>query len=212
MNEQLSGYISSRIFFDGENKMKKQVLGIFSFLVMSHGVMAATETYQIDNKHSFANFTIRHVVAKTAGTFTDVTGMIKIDAKQLEKSSVQAKIAVASINTGLAKRDEHVQKSDYLDAMNFGEITFVSKSVKAISATEGNMTGDFTLHGVTKEITFPFKVLGFGADPWGSQRAGFEATTIIKASDYGFGWMKETNAPVGDEIEVNLLIEAIKAK
>lgn len=192
--------------------MKKQILGALSFLLISNSTFAATETYQIDNKHSFANFTIRHVVAKTAGNFTDVTGVIQIDSEHLEKSSVQAKIAVASINTGLAKRDEHVQKSDYLDAMHFGGMTFVSKSVKATSATEGMMTGDFTMHGVTKTIILPFKVLGFGADPWGGQRAGFEATTTIKASDYGFAWMKEVNAPVGDDIEVTLLIEAIKAK
>ncbi len=192
--------------------MKKQLIGLLSFLLVSHTALAATETYQIDNKHSFANFTIRHVVAKTAGSFTDVTGVIKIDSEYLEKSSVNAKIAVASVNTGLAKRDEHIQKPDYLDTVNFGEITFISKSVKATSATEGLMTGDFTLHGVTKSITIPFKVLGFGADPWGGQRAGFEATTTIKASDYGFGWMKESNAPVGDDIEVTLFIEAIKAK
>ena len=192
--------------------MKKQLVGLLSFLLMCHGVMAAPDTYQIDNKHSFVNFTIRHVVAKTAGSFTDVTGVIKIDKDHLEKSSVEAKIAVASVNTGLAKRDEHIQKSEYLDAVNFGEITFISKSIKATSATEGLMTGDFTLHGVTKSITMPFKVLGFGADPWGAQRAGFEAATIIKASDYGFGWMKESNAPIGDDIEVTLFIEAIKAK
>lgn len=192
--------------------MKKQILGALSFLLIMNQAWAATETYQIDNKHSFANFTIRHVVAKTAGTFTDVTGVINLDTEHLEKSSVQAKIAVNSINTGLAKRDEHVQKPDYLDAMDFGEMTFVSKSVKVTSATEGIMTGDFTLHGVTKEITMPIKLLGIGADPWGGQRAGFEATTTIKASDYGFGWMKAANASVGDEIEVTLLIEAIKAK
>lgn len=192
--------------------MGKQIVGALSFLLISSAALAATETYQIDNKHSFVNFTIRHVVAKAAGNFTDVTGVIKIDAEHLEKSSVQAKIAVASINTGLAKRDEHVKKSDYLDAVHFGEITFVSQSVKATSATTGTMIGDFTLHGVTKTITLPFKVLGFGADPWGGQRAGFEATTTIKASDYGYGWMKEANAPVGDDIEVVLFIEAIKAK
>ena len=192
--------------------MKKKKVGALSGLLISSAVMAATETYQIDNKHSFANFNIRHIVAKTTGSFTDVTGVIKIDAEHLEKSSVQAKIGVASVNTGLAKRDEHIQKSDYLDALNFGEITFVSKSVKALSATEGAMTGDFMMHGVTKTISMPFKVLGFGADPWGGQRAGFEATTKIKASDYGFGWMKEANAPVGDDIEVTLFIEAIKAK
>jgi polyisoprenoid-binding protein YceI len=192
--------------------MKKQLLGLFSFLLMSHGAMAATEIYQIDHQHSFAHFTIRHVVAKTVGNFTDVTGVIKIDRDHLEKSSVEAKIAIASVNTGLAKRDAHLLKPEYLDAVNFGEMIFISKSVKAISATEGLMTADFTLHGVTKSITLPFKVLGFGADPWGGQRAGFEATTTIKASDYGFGWMKKANAPIGDEIEVSLFIEAIKAK
>ncbi len=192
--------------------MKKNMVGALGFLLISSAVMAATETYQIDNKHSFANFTIRHVVAKTTGNFTDVTGVVKIDAEHLEKSSVQAKIGVASVNTGLAKRDEHIQKAEYLDAVNFGEITFVSKSIKTLSATEGTMTGDFTMHGITKTITLPFKVLGFGADPWSGQRAGFEARTTLKASDYGFDWMKEANAPVGDDIEVTLFIEAIKAK
>lgn len=192
--------------------MKKQVLSLLSLILISSATLAATETYNIDAKHSFANFSIRHVVAKTSGSFNDVTGVIKIDPEHLEKSSVNAKITVTSVNTGLAKRDEHIQKPEYLDTLNFGEITFVSKSVKSVSATEGMMTGDFTLHGVTKEITIPFKVLGFGADPWGGQRSGFEASTVIKASDYGFAWMKKANAPVGDDIEVNLLIEGIKAK
>lgn len=192
--------------------MKQKIVGALTALLLSGTVFAATESYDIDNKHSFANFSIRHVVAKTSGTFTDIQGVIKIDPKNLENASVNAKISVASVNTGLLKRDEHIQKPDYLDAVNFGEITFVSKSVKATSATEGIMTGDFTLHGVTKEIALPFKVLGFGTDPWGGQRSGFEATTIIKASDYGFGWMKKPNAPVGDDIAVTLLIEAVKSK
>jgi len=192
--------------------MKSQVLSILSVLLLSCNALAATDMYHIDNKHSFANFSIRHVVSKTSGTFSDVTGIIKIDTEHLENSSVSAKIAVASVNTSLAKRDAHIQKPEYLDALNFGEITFVSKSVKAISTTEGMMTGDFTMHGVTKEILIPFKVLGFGADPWGGQRSGFEASTVIKASDYGFTWMKKSNAPVGDDVEVTLLIEGIKAK
>ncbi len=192
--------------------MKKQLFGLLSTLAFSTTIFAATETYTIDNKHSFANFSVRHVVSKTSGTFSDVTGVIKIDPKNLSTASVKAMISVASINTNLAKRDEHIKKPDYLDALNFGEITFVSKSVKAISATQGEMTGDFTLHGVTKEITIPFKVLGFGLDPWGGERSGFEASTVIKASDYGFTWMKKDNAPVGDTIEVTLLIEGVKAK
>lgn len=192
--------------------MKKQLVTLFSTMILSTTAFAATETYSIDNKHSFANFTIRHVVSKTSGTLTDITGVIKVDAEQLEKSSVIAKINVASISTGLDKRDEHIKKADYLDVLNFGDITFVSKSVKATSATEGEMTGDFTMHGVTKEIKLPFKVLGFGTDPWGGQRSGFEAKTVIKASDYGFTWMKKENAPVGDDIEITLLIEGVKTK
>jgi polyisoprenoid-binding protein YceI len=192
--------------------MKKQLVTLLSTLLVSTSVFAAVETYAIDNKHSFANFTIRHVVSKTSGTLTDITGVIKVDAQQLENASVNAKINVASINTGLEKRDEHIKKTDYLDVLNFGEITFVSKSIKATSATEGEMTGDFTMHGVTKEIKLPFKVLGFGTDPWGGQRSGFEAKTVIKASDYGFTWMKKENAPVGDDIEITLLIEGVKTK
>lgn len=100
--------------------MKKKIVGALSGLLISSAVTAATETYQIDNKHSFANFNIRQIVAKTTGSFTDVTGVIKIDAEHLEKSSLQAKIGVTSVNIGLAKRDAHIQKSDYLDALNFG--------------------------------------------------------------------------------------------
>jgi polyisoprenoid-binding protein YceI len=191
--------------------MKKTLLAL-GLIVFSAVSMAQTEKYDIDNKHSFANFSIRHVVSKTSGSFSDVTGLINIDRENLANSSVNATIKVASVNTSLAKRDEHIQKPEYLDALNFGEITFVSKSVKATSKTEGMMTGDFTMHGVTKEITIPFKVLGFGIDPWGGQRSGFEASTMIKASDYGFTWMKKANAPVGDDIAVTLLIEGVKAK
>lgn len=187
-------------------------LGLATGIGLTANAYAAAETYNIDAAHSFANFSIRHVVAKTSGSFSDIQGVIKIDREQLANSSVNAKISVASISTRNAKRDEHIQKPDYLDAAQFGQIAFVSTKVEASSATEGIMTGQFTLHGVTKEIAIPFKVLGFGADPWGGQRSGFEARTTIKASDYGFAWMKKPNSPVGDEIEVELLIEGVKAK
>lgn len=190
----------------------KKILGVLGLAIFASSASAELEKYTIDNKHSFANFNIRHVVSKTSGSFSDVTGLISIDRDNLANSSVNAKIKVASINTSLAKRDEHILKPEYLDAVDFGEILFVSKKVEAKSATEGLMTGDFTMHGITKEITIPFKVLGFGLDPWGGERSGFEANTVIKASDYGFTWMKKPNAPVGDDIAVTLFIEGIKAK
>lgn len=188
------------------------LMSLSSGLALAANAYATAETYNIDASHSFANFTIRHVVSKTSGSFSDVKGVIKVDRENLANSSVNAKISVASISTRNAKRDEHIQKPEYLDAAQFGEITFVSTKVEAKSATEGVMTGQFTLHGVTKEIAIPFKLLGFGADPWGGQRSGFEGNVTIKASDYGFTWMQKPNSPVGDDIEVTLLIEGVKAK
>lgn len=186
------------------------VVTLLASLMLSNLAVASPETYKIDNAHSFANWTIRHVAAKASGTFSDVTGTLIIDQENLANSSVQAKINVLSVNSSHAKRDEHIKKAEYLDAAKFSEMTFVSTKVLAKNATEGLLTGNFTLHGVTKEITFPFKVLGFGSDPWGGFRTGIEAHTSIKASDYGFTWAAKVGAPVGDEIEVTLLIEGVK--
>lgn len=191
--------------------MNKLLLAL-GFMSITQLAMAATENYDIDSKHSFANFNIRHVVAKTSGSLNDITGVIQIDRENLANSSVNAKINLLSINTGLAKRDEHIKKDEYLDAEKFSDITFVSKKIVAKNATEGTMTGLFTLHGVTKELTIPFKVLGFGADPWGGQRSGFEAHTVLKASDFGLPWGAKADGPVGNEIEVTLLIEGVKQK
>lgn len=175
-----------------------------------NAAVAAPVTYKVDAAHSFANWSVRHVVAKASGTFNEITGNISIDADNLANSSVDAKINVLSVNSGLAKRDAHIKEKDYLNAGQFAEMRFVSTKIEAKSATEGMMTGKFTMNGVTKEIVLPFKVLGFGNDPWGGERSGFEAKTSLKASDYGFGWGVKPNAPVGDDIEVTLLIEAVK--
>jgi len=86
-------------------------------------------------------------------------------------------------------------------------MTFVSTKVVAKSETEGEITGNFTLHGVTKEMTFSFKVLGFGTDPWGGYRVGLEAHTAIKASDFGYKWGLKPNGSVGDDVEITLLLE-----
>lgn len=175
-------------------------------------VQAAAEIYDIDSAHSFANFSIRHVVSKTSGTFSDVTGRIEIDRADLSKSSVEARIDVLSVSTSHAKRDGHIKKTEYLDAGKYGAMTFVSTRVESVGENAGVLHGKFTLHGVTRDIALPFKLLGFGPDPWGGNRMGVEAHTTLKASDYGFAWMKKPNAPVGDDIDVTLLIEAVKEK
>lgn len=178
-------------------------------LACSHA-FAAPEAYRIDDSHSFANWSVRHVASKTSGTFSDITGKIIIDSENLANSSVEAKINMLSVNSSHAKRDKHIKEADYLDTEKFSTATFVSKKIEAASNTEGVMTGVLTMHGVAKEMTFPFKVLGFGSDPWGGYRTGFEAKTSLKASDFGFGWGIKPNASVGDDIEITLLIEGVK--
>ena len=178
-------------------------------LACSHTI-AEQEAYKIDENHSFANWSIRHVASKTSGTFSDITGKIFIDRDNLANSSVEAKINMLSVNSSHAKRDKHIKEKDYLDTEKFTEMTFVSKKIEAITNTEGVMTGVLTMHGVAKEMTFPFKVLGFGTDPWGGYRTGFEAKTSLKASDFGFTWGLKSNPSVGDEIEITLLIEGVK--
>jgi polyisoprenoid-binding protein YceI len=197
-------------------KINVKLIGLGAALVLacSHA-LAEQETYKIDENHSFANWSLRHVASKTSGTFSDITGKILIDRENLANSSVDAKINMLSVNSSYAKRDAHILKPEYLDVEKFAEMTFVSKKISATSNTEGVMTGVLTMHGVAKEMTFPFKVLGFGSDPWGGYRTGFEAKTSLKASDFGFTWAlkkssSEKDAPVGDDIEITLLIEGVK--
>lgn len=190
--------------------MKRIFLAI-SMLAASQA-WAATETYNIDASHSFANFSIRHVVAKTSGTFNDVTGVITLDPANLNSATVKATINVASVNTGFAKRDEHIKADKYLDVAKYTQIQFESTKVTASNQNQAILQGKLTIHGVTKLVDIPVRVLGYGADPWGGQRAGFEGHVTLKASDYGYGWATGANAPVGDEIEVTLLIEGVKAK
>jgi polyisoprenoid-binding protein YceI len=190
--------------------MKRIFLAI-SMLAASQA-WAAAETYNIDASHSFANFSIRHVVAKTSGTFNDVTGVITLDPANLNSATVKATINVASVNTGFAKRDEHIKADKYLDVAKYTQIQFESTKVTASNQNQAILQGKLTIHGVTKLVDIPVRVLGYGADPWGGQRAGFEGHVTLKASDYGYGWATGANAPVGDEIEVTLLIEGVKAK
>lgn len=191
--------------------MSKILKGLATaFLLASSLALAEPDAYRIDDSHSFVNWSIRHVASKTSGTFSDVKGKVMIDREHLEKSSVEAKISLLSVNSSHVKRDEHIKKPEYLDVEKFAEATFVSTKVVAKNNNEGVITGNFTLHGITKEISFPFQVLGFGTDPWGGSRMGLEGHVALKASDYGFVWGTKPDAPVGDDIEITLFIEGVK--
>jgi len=178
-------------------------------------VPIAAETYTIDSQHSFANWQVRHLVSKVAGTFHQLSGTIAFNPNQLEASKVFVTIDVLSLNSDHQERDAHLLSADFLDALQFREIRFMSQSVKKTSEDSGVLKGELTLHGVTKTIEFPFRILGIGKNPATNQTTvGFEAYTSLKRSDYNIiiGLNESKTAPIGDEIAINLLIEAVKQK
>jgi polyisoprenoid-binding protein YceI len=173
---------------------------------------AEVETYMIDKVHSMANFKVRNLFSKVSGTFSDVSGTIWFDRDNLEVAKVEATINVHSVDTNHKKRDDHLLSKDFFDVEKFAIMRFVSTSVEVTGENEGVMSGDLTMHGVTRSVKLPFKILGFGPDPWGGYRSGFEATTVLKRSDYGidYGLGEKGGGALGDEVEVNILIEGIK--
>lgn len=191
-------------------------LTAFLLLLAPLSAPAQVETYSIDNEHSFANWAIRHTVSKTSGTFSDVTGTVRVDRSDLANSSVDATIKVLSLNSSHRARDVHVLSAEFLDFLKYPEMRFTSTAVRATGPGAGVIHGKLTLHGVTREVQFPFKVLGFGPDTTpggaGKARIGFEGHTALKRSDYGINWGLGLpgGGPLGDEIEITLLIEGVR--
>jgi polyisoprenoid-binding protein YceI len=173
---------------------------------------AESETYMIDKVHSMANFKIRHLFSKVSGTFSDVTGKLWVDRDNLEASKVEATINVYSIDTNHQKRDTDLRSKNFFEVEKYTIMQFKSTAVKATGKDSGVMHGNLTIHGVTRSVKVPFKVLGFGPDPWGGYRGGFEGSTMLKRSDYGMTYAlgERGGGMIGDEVEITLLIEAIK--
>jgi len=191
--------------------MKRILLStvIATLFTLAGPARAQVETFSIDPEHSFANWEVRHVAALTSGTFHDVKGKILLDTANLAKSSVEATVSVYSINSSHRRRDIHLLTEEYLNARDYPEMKFVSTSMQPLTAERGTLTGQLTLHGVTRPVTLNYQILGLGNDPWGGIRAGFKATTRILRGDFGI--LKHVPAgPVGNEVEITLLIEGIK--
>jgi polyisoprenoid-binding protein YceI len=169
---------------------------------------ALAETYIIDSEHSSVAFSIRHLVSRTSGRFNDFAGTIKYDPAHPEKTSAEATIQVSSIDTDNEKRDGHLRSADFFNAEKFPTITFKSTKAKAKDGAI-HLTGDFTMHGVTKSITLPVEILGTGANPFNKKpQAGFAAELTIKRSDYGVNTWSDVASVLGDEVKISLTVEA----
>ena len=170
------------------------------------------ETWAVDKNHSSATFKVRHFMANVTGQFRDFDGTILIDRANPPASSVEFTIQSASIDTGNTKRDEHLRSADFFDTAKFPTIAFKSTSVKPKSATEFDVTGDLTMHGVTRRVTLPVTHLGFMKGSRG-EKGGFEIETTINRKDYGVEWnrtLDEGGVMLGDDVKVVINLEVDK--
>ena len=191
--------------------LRRQGFGFVAAAVLLAAPIAA-ETYTVDPVHSSVGFSIRHLVSRSTGEFTDFSGTIQYDPAKPEASSFEGVIQVASLDTGNDKRDGHLKSADFFDAEKHPQITFKSTAVKAGSSGL-MMTGQFTMHGRTKQIEFTVEVLGVGTNPMTKKPvAGFGADLTVKRSDYGVNNWVDAAGVLGDDVKVTLLIEANAAE
>ena len=166
-------------------------------------------TWAVDPAHSDVAFVARHLmVTKVRGRFTDVSGTVTV-ADDFAASTVSAAAAVASVDTGNADRDAHLRSADFFDAETYPEITFVSTAV-----TPDSLTGDLTIKGVTKPVTFDLDFGGVATDPWGNTKAAFEARTDVSRKDWGLTWnaaLEGGGVLVSDKVTISLDIQLVKA-
>lgn len=173
---------------------------------------SSTRTYKIDKAHSEAVFQVRHLLTKVQGRFTDFEGSIQFNEAAPEQSTVDFTIKSTSIDTAEPDRDKHLRSADFFDVETFPTITFRSKRIVKKGADKYDVVGDFTVHGVTKEITLPVTHLGKAKDPWGGDRLGFEAEFMMNRKDYGLSWnaaLETGGFLVGDEVKAVLQIQAV---
>lgn len=184
-----------------------------SVLTLATASLFAADTYTIDKAHSSATFKVRHLISKVPGRFTDVGGTINLDKAKPENSTVEFTIQVASVNTNIEARDNHLKSPDFFDAQKYPTITFKSTKIVPAGGNKYNVTGNFTMKGVTKVLTIPVEYNGTAKDPWGNERAGFELATTLNRKDFNILWNKsldEGGYLLGDDVEVAIAIEAVK--
>ena len=172
-----------------------------------------TESWGIDKAHSMATFKVRHIVSQVSGSFSDFDAAINIDRAKPQNSSVEFTIQATSINTGNENRDNHLRSADFFDVAKFPTIAFKSTSIKQKSKNDFEVTGNLTMHGVTKTVTLPVTFLGFGKDPRGNEKGGFEIETTLSRKDYGIVWnraLDEGGVLLGDDVKVTIDLEVGK--
>jgi len=195
--------------------MRKALIGIAAAMVALGVAEARATTWEIDPAHSSAQFAVKHLVISTVrGHLGKVTGTLNLDEQDVTRSTVEATIDAAGIDTREAKRDEHLRSPDFLDTAQYPTITFKSKKITRLAADRYTISGDLTLRGVTKPVTLnvegsptPMK------DPFGNTKIGGVVKARLNRKDFGIDWSKTMDSGglvVGDEVDVTIDVELVQ--
>ena len=196
--------------------MRRLVLSVVAVVGVALHTLAGAATWEIDPAHTSVGFGVRHLMVSTVrGEFTKESGTVRADDKDYTKAKIEATIDAASINTRVEKRDAHLKSPDFLDVAKYPTITFVSKKIEKAGEGRWKVTGDLTLHGVTRPVTLdvegptpPIK------DPMtGALRAGAHATTRINRKDFGITWNKNLDGGgvvVGEDVDITIDVEGVQ--
>lgn len=195
--------------------MRKLVKSLLAVIAVALPGSAFAADYVIDPSHTSVGFTVRHLmVTKVRGSFEKVSGTVKYDPNEPEKIVIDATIDAASINTGEAKRDEHLRSPDFFDVAKHPTLTFKSKKAKVQGKGKLEVIGDLTIRGVTKEVTLQVEGLDQEIkDPWGNVRRGATATTRINRKDFGLAWnqvLETGGVMVGEDVDIQIDVELIR--
>lgn len=191
--------------------LRRTLLAAAACLVLAPALAAAqVQTFTIDPAHSEVAFKIRHLMTKVAGRFDQFEGELQLDPKAPHNLVIAGKIVATSINTNQAKRDNHLRSADFFDVEKCPEITF--KSTKVEKAGEAfKVTGDLTMHCVTKPVVLEVTVLGFGPGQGGSTVGGFEARGKLNRQEWGLNWNRNLDQGgmlLGDDVELEFQVQA----
>ncbi|BBP79919.1 YceI family protein [Pseudomonas gingeri NCPPB 3146 = LMG 5327] len=184
-------------------------LAIGTALLSAGQAMAADYVIDKEGQHAFVDWKISHLgYSFVHGTFKDWSGKFSFDAKTPEASKIEVELKTASVFSNHAERDKHISSKDFLDVAKYPEAKFVSTAVKSTGEKTADVTGDLTLHGVTKPVTFKATFNGEGKDPWGGYRAGFNGTTTLNLNDFGI----KGPGPTSQTLDLDISFEGVQAK
>ena len=188
-----------------------QIILVLGLLIVFSSVAYSAETYKLDPGHSSIVFRVKHLgIAYVYGRFNGPTGSFVFDESSPSKSAIEMQAETKNVDTAVEKRDTHLKSPDFFNAGEYPLVSFKSKSVKKLSETTYEVSGDLTLLGKTRPIAVEVNATGAGDDPWGNFRRGFETSFSIKRSDFGMNFM--VGKGVSDEVNLTVSVEGIRQK